>query len=294
MSWIIENSLNKFQYFLVNVLKCGPIPNHVGIIMDGNRRYAKKINAKKVVGHTKGFDKLSETLEWCKEIGIKEVTVYAFSMENFKRTPEEVADLMDLATEKFKKLLEEEDKLMSEGVCVRIIGDLSLLRKDLQKLIAKTMLLTKDNTKSYLNIAFAYISRDEISSSVKSVMRGIKEELINLDDVTDKLISQCLYLNSFPDLLIRTSGEVRLSDFLLWQCSNSVVYFTDVLWPEFTFWNFVVCILHYQKSSFCLNDNKIKSDNTNYRSQNKRVEHYLTVLKENRLEQLKTYATNED
>ncbi|XP_044759234.1 dehydrodolichyl diphosphate synthase complex subunit DHDDS-like [Coccinella septempunctata] len=291
MSWIIENSLNKFQYFLVNVLKCGPIPKHVGIIMDGNRRYARKINVEKVVGHTMGFDKLSETLEWCKEMGIKEVTVYAFSMENFKRTPEEVADLMDLATEKFKDLLKEENKLMMEGICVRVIGDLSMLRKDLQKLIAKAMLLTKDNTKSFLNIAFAYVSREEITTSVKSVIKGVEDELIDKDDVTDRLISQCLYLNSFPDLLIRTSGEVRLSDFLLWQSSNSIVYFSQVLWPEFSFWDFVVCILHYQKSYYKLDE--IKLNSTAGVPQNKRVEKYLSILRENKFKLLETYALNE-
>lgn len=199
---------------------------------------------------------------------------------------------MDLASEKFKKLLEEESKLMLEGVCVRIIGDLSLLRKDLQKLIAKAMLLTKDNTKSYLNIAFAYVSREEISTSIKNVIKGTEDKFLEVDDVTETLLSQSLYLNSFPDLLIRTSGEVRLSDFLLWQSSNCVIYFSDVLWPEFSFWNFVLCILHYQKSYYNLKPRNLYGNAPICRSENERVEKYLTFLRVNRLDLLKTYAAN--
>ncbi|KAK9883063.1 hypothetical protein WA026_001268 [Henosepilachna vigintioctopunctata] len=291
MSWILDNSLNKFQQLVVNIMKSGPIPNHVGIIMDGNRRYAKKINAEKVVGHSRGFDKLSESLEWCKELGIKEVTVYAFSIENFKRTQKEVEELMNLATEKFEKLLDEEDKLMSEGICVRVIGDLTLLRKDLQQLIAKAVLLTKDNCKSFLNIAFAYTSREEMTSAVKSVLHGASHNHISLDDVTDALLAQCLYTYSNPDLLIRTSGEVRLSDFLLYQVSQSIIYFTDVLWPEFSFWNFVMCILRYQRSYFYLKNNKDTSISTY--SNNMRIELFLSDLRQRRLDTLQKYATAE-
>lgn len=124
MSWIVDNSLSWFQRFCVNILKCGPIPKHVAIIMDGNRRFAKKTNVEKKEGHSKGFDKLAEALLWCRELGIKEVTVYAFSIENFKRSEQEVNTLLDLAKEKFRRLLlEEKDKLMQERVCIRIIGN---------------------------------------------------------------------------------------------------------------------------------------------------------------------------
>ncbi|KAL3274138.1 hypothetical protein HHI36_015552 [Cryptolaemus montrouzieri] len=291
MSWITENSLDIFQRFVVNVLKCGPIPKHVGIIMDGNRRYAKKVNVEKYIGHSKGFDKLSEALVWCKELGIKEVTVYAFSIENFKRTPKEVDELMNLAIEKFEKLLEEEDKLMAEGICVRVIGNMKLLREDFQKLIAKAMLLTKDNTNSILNIAFAYTSREEITSAIKNIVKGVEEQHISLDDVTDALISQCLYTNSNPDLLLRTSGEVRISDFLLWQISHSVIYFTDVLWPEFSFWNFILCILKYQKCYYQIGDIRKNENSTfHYRGNNERIENFLSILKQNELATLQSFC----
>lgn len=122
MSWIKENNLNVFQRFCVNVIKEGPVPKHVGFIMDGNRRFARKLNVDRSEGHNEGFNKLAECLRWCLELGIKEVTVYAFSIENFKRSREEVDTLMGLAREKYKRLIEEKDKLMEHGVCIRVIG----------------------------------------------------------------------------------------------------------------------------------------------------------------------------
>lgn len=122
MSWMREVKITPVQRFFVNVIKQGPVPNHVAFIMDGNRRFARKTHVKRVEGHNKGFEKLAECLQWCFELGIREVTVYAFSIENFKRSQEEVDTLMDLAREKYKRLLEERDKLMENGVCIRVIG----------------------------------------------------------------------------------------------------------------------------------------------------------------------------
>ncbi|KAJ8972369.1 hypothetical protein NQ317_018482 [Molorchus minor] len=126
---------------------------------------------------------------------------------------------------------------MSEGISIRVIGNLSLLPEDLKKLIAEATLLTKDNKKAILNVAFSYTSRDEITNSIKTIVNGVNENNIKVDDIDEDLISQCLYTNMSPnpDLLIRTSGEVRLSDFLLWQCSNAQICFMDVLWPNFTY-----------------------------------------------------------
>lgn len=167
----------------------------------------------------------------CLEVGIQEVTVYAFSIENFKRSQEEVDTLMGLAREKFAKLLEEKDKLKEKGVRIKVIGNLDMLPKDIQKTLAEAMLLTKDNNKSILNVAFAYTSRDEITSSVKSIMEGIEEDEILPDDLTDTLIDRCLYTNecSDVDLMVRTSGEMRFSDFLLWQvcCNLCTAYLTS-------------------------------------------------------------------
>ncbi|XP_056640561.1 dehydrodolichyl diphosphate synthase complex subunit DHDDS [Diorhabda sublineata] len=249
MSWVGSNNLTEFQKFCIKVLKCGPVPNHIAIIMDGNRRYAKKTNVQKAVGHSKGFEKLAECLHWCRELGIKEVTVYAFSIENFKRSPDEVDALMELAKEKFRKIFEEKDKLMQEGVCIRVIGNLSLLPEDLRKLIAEAALLTENNTKSILNVAFSYTSREEMTYSLKTILQGIKDGLIDNGDVSEELISSCLYtqLSRNPEILIRTSGESRLSDFLLWQISDTDIYFTDVLWPEFSIWHLLGFVFKYQR-----------------------------------------------
>jgi ditrans,polycis-polyprenyl diphosphate synthase len=163
--------------------------------------------------------KLSYSYFRCLEVGIKEVTVYAFSIENFKRSEEEVDTLMGLAREKFAKLLEEKDKLKEKGVKIRVIGNLKMLPKDLQKTVAEAMLLTKDNNKSILNVAFAYTSRDEIANSLKTIVEGIEDNDLRPEDLNNSLIDECLYTNkcSSVDLLVRTSGEVRFSDFLLWQ-----------------------------------------------------------------------------
>lgn len=203
----------------MNVIKVGPMPYHVAFIMDGNRRFAAKSKIEKIEGHSHGFSQLSEALSWCLKIGIKEVTVYAFSIENFKRTKEEVDGLMDMATEKFNKLLTEIDNLNEKGICVRVVGDLKLLPLDLRIAIAKAMLATQHNCKLYLNVAMAYTSRDEFVNALKVVQRGVKDKLIQMDDVSNHLVRKCMYTRhmSEPDLLIRTSGERRLSDFLMWQ-----------------------------------------------------------------------------
>ncbi|XP_067367541.1 dehydrodolichyl diphosphate synthase complex subunit DHDDS isoform X2 [Channa argus] len=214
MSWIREGELNLLEKISANVLKAGPMPKHVAFIMDGNRRFARKKNMERQEGHMQGFDKLAETLRWCKHLNIQEVTVYAFSIENFKRTQDEVDGLMELARQKFERLLEERDNLEKHGVCIRVLGDLNMLPLDLQELIAKAVITTRSHN----------------------------------NDVSEALLSECLYSNNSPnpDLLIRTSGEVRLSDFLLWQTSHSCLVFQSVLWPEYSFWNLCEAILQYQ------------------------------------------------
>lgn len=155
------------------------------------------------------------------ELQIKEVTVYAFSIENFKRSQDEVDTLMTLAREKFSRLMEEKDKLAEKGIKIRVIGNLKLLPKDLQKSIAEAMLLTKDNDKSILNVAFAYTSRDEITHSVETIVKGVEDKELRKEDLHHSLIDECLYTSKCNDvdLLVRTSGEMRFSDFLLWQVS---------------------------------------------------------------------------
>ncbi|KAM4046224.1 dehydrodolichyl diphosphate synthase complex subunit DHDDS isoform 3-T3 [Anomaloglossus baeobatrachus] len=224
MSWIRDKELSLIERLCANVLKAGPIPKHVAFIMDGNRRYAQKCHVARQEGHSQGFEKLAETLRWCLNLGICEVTVYAFSIENFKRSKEEVDGLMELARQKFTRLLEEKNKLQKHEVCIRVIGDLSLLPEDIQKLIAHAVLETKAYSKCFLNVCFAYTSRHEISNAVREVAWGVQEGLLEPRDVSENLLGQCLYTSNSPDpdLLIRTSGEVRLSDFLLWQKSREL------------------------------------------------------------------------
>jgi ditrans,polycis-polyprenyl diphosphate synthase len=225
-TWIKETELAWYERLAVNIIKSGPVPNHIAFIMDGNRRFATKIHRRKSEGHAKGFEKLSECLQWCLELGIKEVTVYAFSIENFKRSAEEVDVLMDLARDKFEKMVEEQEKLMEQGICIRVIGNLSLLPLDIQKTIAKAMLMTKDNKRAVLNVAFAYTSRDEIANSMRTILNGVEKGELDVKDIDEHLIDECLYTRhcSEPDLLLRTSGESRLSDFLLWQVRMSRLF----------------------------------------------------------------------
>lgn len=159
----------------------------------------------------------------CLELNIKEVTVYAFSIENFKRSQDEVDTLMSLAREKFAKLMEEKEKLAEKGVRIRVIGNLKMLPTDLQQSIAEAMLLTKDNDKSTLNVAFAYTSRDELTNSIATIMKGVEDSDLNEADLNHSLIDECLYTSKCRDvdLLVRTSGEMRFSDFLLWQVRTS-------------------------------------------------------------------------
>ncbi|XP_008213609.1 dehydrodolichyl diphosphate synthase complex subunit DHDDS [Nasonia vitripennis] len=249
MSWIAKNTLTWLQSIVIKILRTGNIPRHVAIIMDGNRRYANKIGVERLEGHSKGFEKLAETLQWCLEFGIPEVTVYAFSIENFKRSDKEVDGLMDLARRKFQRLLDERDKLMEHGVCIRIIGNLSFVPQDVRSLMAEAMRITKDNNKAFLNVAFSYTSRDEITNTVSDIVRHVKNGDITVDDIDENLFSKCLYTHNSedPDLLIRTSGEVRFSDFLMWQTSHTCVYFTKVLWPEFSAWDLIYAVFYYQR-----------------------------------------------
>ncbi|XP_015599506.1 dehydrodolichyl diphosphate synthase complex subunit DHDDS [Cephus cinctus] len=283
MSWIRENTLNWIQFLAVKIIKSGGVPKHVAFIMDGNRRYANKKRVEKVEGHTKGFDKLAETLQWCLDLGIPEVTVYAFSIENFKRSKKEVDGLMELARQKFQRVLDEREMLMEHGVCIRVIGNLSLLPEDLIQTITKAMYITKDNNKAYLNVAFAYTSRDEITHAVKDVVEGVKAGDILPEDISEKLMSECLYTNCSPepDLLIRTSGEVRFSDFLLWQTTCSCIYFADVLWPEFSVWDMLAAVFYYQRSSSDLETTKQEQSNNVVKHTN-RVATYINKLQRKR------------
>ncbi|GFR63057.1 ditrans,polycis-polyprenyl diphosphate synthase ((2E,6E)-farnesyl diphosphate specific) [Elysia marginata] len=281
MTWFPERRQPSWlQRLCEAVLKSGPIPQHVAIIMDGNRRFAVKNSIKKCEGHLKGFDKLAETLEWCLDLGITEVTVYAFSIENFKRSPDEVNGLMELSRQKFAKLLEERNLIQEHQVCVRIIGDISLLPRDLQELLAEAVSISANNKRAVLNVCFAYTARDDMCNAMRELSVGVKEGLIRKSDISENLLEKVLYTSHSRsvDLLIRTSGEVRLSDFLLWESAYSCLAFVKVLWPEFSIWHLYAAILHYQR-----NYSKIQIARQNLVIERERLQResdYQSMLKE--------------
>ncbi|KAI8035178.1 dehydrodolichyl diphosphate synthase complex subunit DHDDS [Drosophila gunungcola] len=256
MSWVSDYKYTWTERFAMRTLRaCGHIPHHVAFVMDGNRRFARSQQIDKIEGHSRGFEKLADCLRWCLDIGVREVTTFAFSIENFKRSSEEVEGLFNLAREKFARLLEETARLDEHGIRIRVIGNIELLPLDLQKLVASAMLSTERNDKLFLNVAFAYTSRDEITQAVDTVLRHGCRDLA-AEDISERLLAECLYTRHSPppDLVFRTSGETRLSDFMMWQLSTSVLYFSNVLWPQITFWHFLASILAYQRDRWQLED----------------------------------------
>ncbi|KAL1131748.1 hypothetical protein AAG570_011361 [Ranatra chinensis] len=286
MSWIRDSSLNWFHLLFVRLLRCGRVPEHVAFIMDGNRRYARKNNVEKLEGHSKGFDKLSEVLQWCLDLGIPEVTVYAFSIENFKRSEEEVNGLMELARGKFKRILLERETLNEHGVKIRVIGNLSLLPPDIRKLVAEVELITKDNNKAVLNVAFSYTAQDEMTYGTNLILNGLANDSISTEDLNLKLFSKCLYTrgSKHPELIIRTSGETRLSDFLLFQGSCSYLYFADVLWPELSAWDLLWAVFKYQHVCQTLDNMAKILQNNNTLS--KKGAQFLKSINENHINEL--------
>uniref|UniRef100_A0A7S0DUC8 Alkyl transferase n=1 Tax=Amorphochlora amoebiformis TaxID=1561963 RepID=A0A7S0DUC8_9EUKA len=238
------------QKMACRMLRLGPTPNHVAFIMDGNRRYAKKIKAERIVGHRRGYDTLLEVLKWCHHLNVKAVTVYAFALDNFKRSKKEVDSLMELAAQKFSEMLDSEKTISEYGVRVNILGDFSRLPVNLQQKIGRVMQSTRGHSQLTLNIAFAYSSQWEMSEAVDEVARGIANREIETSDVSMELIEKCLYTagQSEPELMIRTSGESRLSDFMVAQSRRGTwLCFIRPLWPELSFWHFFMVIFGYQR-----------------------------------------------
>lgn len=201
---------------------------HIAIIMDGNRRWAKEKGLPSAMGHKKGVDALRTTLRACDEFGIKYLTVYAFSTENWNRKKEEVDFLMELLALTLQNELAE---MHAEGVVISFIGDTTKLSEKLQKILKNSVEITKNNKGVHLQIAFNYGARDELVTAVKSIVaKGLKE-----NEITEEVISQNLYTNGIPDpdLLIRTGGELRVSNYLLWQIAYSEIFVTKQFWPEF-------------------------------------------------------------
>ena len=205
---------------------------HIAIIMDGNRRWANEKNLLSAVGHKKGVDSLKAAVKSCHKFGIKYLTVYAFSTENWNRNPEEVNFLMELLALTIKNELKE---LHENQVVINFIGDLTKLNKKLQKILSEAVNKTKDNSGVNLQIAFNYGSRDELVNAVKNISQKVLNKELSLDEVSEEVISNELYTKNIPDpdLLIRTGGEMRVSNYLLWQIAYSEILITAQYWPDF-------------------------------------------------------------
>lgn len=206
--------------------------NHVAVIMDGNRRWAKSLNLPSAVGHKKGVEALKTVVKACHKFGIKYLTVYAFSTENWNRPKEEVDFLMELFVNTIKN---EFNELHENNVVVNFIGDLTKLNKNLQKVLHNTVEKTKNNTGVNLQIAINYGSRDEMLNAVKNISNKVLNKEISIAEINEETINDALYTKNIPDpdLLIRTSGEKRISNYLLWQIAYSEILITDQFWPDF-------------------------------------------------------------
>lgn len=222
------------------------LPTHLAIIMDGNGRWAKQQGKLRAFGHENGTKTVKKTVEACAKLGIKFLTLYTFSTENWNRPKIEVDILMKLLISALKKELK---TLQSNNIRLNTIGNIDTLPSGVKKELLDVMEQTKDNTAMTLTLALSYGSRDEIINAVKKITEKVKNNIISIDTIDESIINQHLYTQNMPDvdLVIRTSGEHRISNFLLWQIAYAEFYFTDVLWPDFKEAHLHEAILSYQK-----------------------------------------------
>lgn len=237
--------LFKRKHKLNNEIDYNRLPAHIGVIMDGNGRWAKKRGLPRSAGHSAGAEALKKIVTECNNMGIKYITVYAFSTENWKRPKEEVDFLMNLLMDYLKNA---KTTLAGENVVIKAIGSRKELSQELQEEIIKTEEFTKDNDGIVMNIALNYGSREEIVQSVKKICKEISDGQCEIDDINSQKIGEHLYTANQPDpdLIIRTSGEERISNFLLWQLAYSELWFTDKLWPDFSVKDLHRAIIDYQ------------------------------------------------
>lgn len=231
--WLSRPIYGYYEGRLEAQVRKGRMPAHVGLILDGNRRWAREMGFDASVGHRYGFEKLKSVLRWCWQLGIHVVTVYALSVENLQRDPDEVSELMALLSKGFKEVLEDQE-IHSNRVRVKAIGRLELLSEDLRQTMASAEDATRGYDSNTIYVAVAYGGRAEILDASKKVVKEVMDGTLRLEDITEDTFSKHLYTagQPDPDLVIRTSGEERLSGFLLWQSAYSEFCFIDVYWPE--------------------------------------------------------------
>jgi len=232
---------------LLELVKSAPVPNHLAIIMDGNRRFAAAQGLDIAKGHAKGRDTAELLLDWCLEVGVNILTIYALSTENLSRSPEELEGLMDLYEHALKDIAVDE-RVHRHQIRVRVIGNRALLPARVQAAIDLAEKATAGYSRYRFNVALAYGGRDEIVEAIRALAREVREGRIAPEEIDSQAVSRHLYTADLPDpdLIFRTSGEERISNFLLWQAAYSELYFSDVLWPGLTRLDFLRAIRSYQ------------------------------------------------
>jgi len=239
-----------YEKWLWQQVKNGTMPEHIGIILDGNRRWAVNRSMHPWAGHRRGADKTEEVLKWCLDLGIKSVTLYVFSTENFKRSRREVQELMKLFEAKLEEILKN-DMIHKRRIRIKIIGRLHLLPKRLQEIVRRVEKATEDYNDYFLNIALAYGGRAEIIDAAREIALNVKENKLKVEEIDEATFERFLYTSHMPkqdpDLIIRTSGEERLSGFLLYQSAYSELCFLDVYWPEFRRIDLLRAVRTYQR-----------------------------------------------
>ncbi|MDI5886664.1 isoprenyl transferase [Flavobacterium sp. LB2P84] len=231
---------------LLETINKNNLPKHLAIIMDGNGRWAKQQGLLRALGHESGTKSVKVIIEASAKLGIEFLTLYAFSTENWNRPKLEVETLMKVLINSLKKELV---TLQKNNIKLNAIGNLEKLPKSAQKELLDVIDKTKDNTQMTLTLALSYGSREEIVSAVRNICNKVKNNIISIDTIDDSIINEHLYTQNLPDvdLLIRTSGEHRISNFLLWQIAYAELYFTDILWPDFKEQDLYEAIISYQK-----------------------------------------------
>ncbi len=221
------------------------LPRHLAIIMDGNGRWAKLRSLNRVAGHREGVKSVREVVRTCRELGIKFLTLYAFSQENWQRPPGEVSALMSLLSEYLARELEE---MLTNRISLRAIGEIGRLPESVYETLLHTIKQTESNQDMVLTLALSYSGRDEIVRAVREITRRVKQGELEPDEIGEECLSKALDTAGMPDpdFLIRTSGEYRISNFLLWQTAYTEIYVTDVLWPDFRKEHLVSALLDYQ------------------------------------------------
>ncbi len=245
---VTDKTYGYYEEMLEKEVSDGPMPKHIAIIMDGNRRYARELGLETREGHLAGKEKIRDVLNWCMKLDIKALTVYAFSTENFHREESEVDFLMDLINTTLREMADDPE-VSEKGIRIQVIGERQLVPDEMKETIEYAESKTKDFDNYHFNMAIAYGGRQEIISAIKDIANKVKAGEIDAEDITEEMVSDYLYTTGMPDpdLVLRTSGEFRISNFLLWQMAYCELYFTDVYWPSFRYIDLLRAIRTYQQ-----------------------------------------------